>query len=443
MGKNKKKRAIERAQGYADRLEQRLLIRELGRERFEQELLKGHIFGAEWKRDQLQEYFQARLWSSSTREFVEELIARSVSLQRAKREIDKYIEDFCKSRAKQSRVRPKAPKWLKLLELQLDKIPEDLAKLYQRASIKDDSYRISGIGLALAVEGVDGPYDDVFPGGAVFWRGDTRPPSEVRKTGFTPKVERDFGPAGREGGGNTIIYRTGDDDIVPASGVCIAKDIRGGAFFPFSRGPAYLYAIVVKEAVNTYRAQRRADHVESGRLDWRDPSRFQYDPTEAHSDEASTVWQYREYVVHRIAPEQIVGAWSLKREFLVDSTVGDDSKVGIRFKLSGPNLWHRTWSAPSVLAHRSRAEAMAAACSEFYPRHPDHYLSYQGIVRKVRSGRPTSTTQAENWASQVNPLPPLPPPLKQQSLDRLERQEANRRRHAEHRRNKRSERQLR
>lgn len=439
MPKGGKSKAIQRAQAYAERSEQRLLVRDVGREQVELAQVAGRDLGAERKQE-LRDYFHARLFTSDHQRFLDGLLAKPVLIADAKRKIDEYFE---------ARSRPRRAQWqptteelgrLKRAALNLDDAPSALATRFDRVyeSTKDDDYRISGLGLAIGVEGKAGPYDDTFDGGEVFWRGDTRHPSLVRTTGFTPKSERALGVARRGGGGNVIIYRTGDDDIVPASGVCIAKDIRGSAFFPFSRGTAYLYAVVLDQAVNTYRAQRRADRVESGNRDWRVAERFRYDPTEVDADQASTVWQYREHVVHRIDATRIVGAWAMNREFLVDGS-GEDNKVGMRFKLSGPNLWRSGWSAVDALPRRAMAEAIATACSAFYPPQPDQYLSYQGIVRKIAKGQPTRASEAADWVEQVNAIPPLPVRVGQQHLRHLERLETNQQRRTAQRQKKRGQ----
>lgn len=435
--KNKKKaRQEERAQGYRERQEQRLLDREITREKREQLELQGQGLLEQEKQEilarKIRDYFQHKLITPADTRFIESLLVNPPVLQEACRRIDRYVLERTLKPAMKWKLSPETLDQLKKDALGLDKVASSLRDRFDRRyeATQDSSYLISGLALALAEEGKNGPYDDEFEGGEIFWRGDDRKPALVHTTGFSPKAERELGVAKRGGGGNVIIYRTGADDIVPASGVCIAKDIRGGAFFPFSRGIAYLYAVVQDRATNTFRAQRQAERVESGQRGWKDPRRFEYDPTEQRSDEGSTVWQYREHVTHRISADRIIGAWLMRREFLVDDPdgSGEEIKVGMRFQLVGDNLWNRGWSSNDVIALRSKAERIVSGYRLAYPRQIGHYLSYQGIVRKVKKGLPKSMAQAEGWVAQVDAIPSVPVDVGHHALRKHDRLERNRRR---------------
>ncbi|WP_374568078.1 hypothetical protein [Ideonella sp.] len=311
------------------------------------------------------------------------------------------------------------------LEAQLPEISRSKRELYERLAEKDEtSWGVRGRGLVLAKEGTKGPFDEDFgEDGALMWRSDTRAPRSVLKTGFTTKAERDLGPADTtddgQPTGNEIVYRTGPEDIVPATGVCVARDVRGACFFPFKGAEhdseaqeeaAYLYGVRVRQATNTYKAQQVAERHATGRQDWKDPSRFAYDPNDEHTDDASAVWPFAEYVTHRIAPEDIVAAYRFKRDRLVaPDKPGVEPKAGIGFSIAPRNLVKPSGDEARVDPLRETADLTAAAYSERYPRHPDHYISYQGTVRKTSKGHPTTDAEASTGARQIDALPSARP----------------------------------
>lgn len=287
----------------------------------------------------------------------------------------------------------------------------------------------------LSREGESSPFDEDFGDtGTIMWRADTRAPGKVLRTGFTTKEERDSGPRSEtEGGeptGNEIVYRTGTEDIVPATGVCLARDVRGACFFPFEaeehdedtgQEGGYLYAIRTRQAVNTFKAQQQAERGQTQGADWRDPKRFQYDPTEEHDEDASAVWPYAEYVTHRVDPEDIVGAYHFTRDRLVNpNTPRVEPKSGMGFSIGSDNLvpGKKRRHHPSILL--DEANDTVRSYGERYPKNPDQYLSYQGTVRKTGKGHPRSETEAAQTAEQVNPFP--------QSRVRQNRKKAERRR---------------
>jgi hypothetical protein len=288
--------------------------------------------------------------------------------------------------------------------------------LTRGAKRDETSYRISGEGLVLSQEGTKGHFDEPYPNGRLFWRADDRPPKQVLRTGFTTKIERDAGKPKADG--NRIVYRTGDDDVVPATGVSIARDIRGSAFFPFEahdkpnerrQEHAFLYAVKVGHAASTFRAQKTADQAESGSTQWRDPARHGYDPTEQRSDTATSVWPFNEHAAHRVEPHQIVGAYRLKRERLVKpEATGDDIKAGMRFSIGQKNLIPGRARDPRAV----EAQHYVKQFADTYPKHPSHFLSYQGIVEKRGKGKIDTAGEAETHARQLNPFPPGPTPFR-------------------------------
>jgi hypothetical protein len=311
------------------------------------------------------------------------------------------------------------------LEGVLPDISPSQGALYDRLASKDEtSWGVRGRGLVLAREGVKGPFDEDFgEDGTLMWRSDTRAPKSVLKTGFTTKAERDLGPVAMtdEGQptGNQIVYRTGTEDIVPATGVCIARDVRGACFFPFEAAEhdseaqeelAYLYGVRIRQATNTFKAQQVAERHATGRQDWKDPSRFAYDPGDERPDEASAVWPFAEYATHRIAPEDIVAAYRFKRDRLVaPDKPRVEPKAGIGFSIDPRNLLKRGGDESGPDPLRETADLTVAGYSERYPRHPDHYLSYQGTVRKVGKGYPATDAEASGSARQIDALPAARP----------------------------------
>ncbi len=301
----------------------------------------------------------------------------------------------------------------------LPRISPQQDALHKRLAATDEtSWGVRGEGLVLAKEGVQGPFDEDFgEGGTLMWRSDTRPPKAVLKTGFTTKAERDLGKDVQPDGGNEVVYRTGPEDIVPATGVCLARDVRGACFFPFQapehdaeaqEESAYLYGVRVRQAVNTFKAQQIAERAATGDADWRDPARFAYDPNDEHDDDASAVWPYAEYVTHRVEPEDVVAAYRFTRDRLVaPDEPGREPKAGIGFRIGAKNLVPRNADDGPVDPLRDAADLTAAAYGERYPRHPDHYLSYQGTVRRLGKTFPQDDGQAADPArvSQIDALP--------------------------------------
>lgn len=311
------------------------------------------------------------------------------------------------------------------LDSVLPEISSEKRELYARLAEKDEtSWGVRGKGLVLASEGTPGPFDEDFgEDGTLMWRSDTRGPRSVLKTGFTTKAERDLGPATttRDGrpGGNEIVYRTGTEDVVPATGVCVARDVRGACFFPFEAAEhdaeakeesAYLYGVRVRQATNTFKAQQVAERHATGEKNWRDPERFAYDPGDERPDEASAVWPYAEYVKHRIDPEDIVAAYRFKRDRLVNpGKARVEPKAGIGFSIAPRNLIKGSPDKSGEDRLRETADLTASAYSERYPRHPEHYLSYQGTVRKTSKTHPQTDSEAATSARQIDALPSARP----------------------------------
>lgn len=452
MPQNKAEKRRERAQGYQDKMEQRLVDRQIGREAREQRALippksvaeqpvvhakpkpslVHHAKRMAAQPDAMSERQQG-YQDKQKQKLADRMIgreARELAVIRGDDPLHTAIRQAQPSqRRKAPPVQDRLYKQSKEHALGMPEIDKELQRTLAVGAKKDDaSYRVSGKGIALSREGKKGKFDEDYPGGKLFWRADTRPPNQVLKTGFSPKVERDMGK--QSGKKNTIVFRTGDDDIVPATGVSIARDIRGAAFFPFStlekpnekrEERAYLYAVNVKSSTSTYRAQKAVDRGETASRQWRDPARHTYDPKEVNSEHATSVWPFMEHAAHRIKPDEIVGSWRLHRSRLVaPEQTGDDVKAGMRFRLGQKNLISGRKKDPRT----AEAQHYVKSYGQTYPKQPSQFLSYQGIVEK-RGKAPIKTAgDAEVHARQLDPFPPGAQPFRPARQQRREKLEA-------------------
>ncbi|MGC4064788.1 MAG: hypothetical protein QM784_09120 [Polyangiaceae bacterium] len=231
-------------------------------------------------------------------------------------------------------------------------------------------------------DGYQGPFDK-DTSSLVFWRGDTRPPSEVFATGFSSRFVRDS----KE---KEIVWRAGVDDIVQDSAVCLALDVRGAAFFPYPPRNSeavedvnYMYAMAVPRAACTYDIQRMVEFVETKAKDWRNPERFSYNPTWSDYDRASCVWQFAEYEVPKQA---VLAGWKCTRQILIKEKNDERVQGGIRFRL---HSYQRNAAATNDGA-RVRAEVIANEYATEYPRRYPQFLSYWGIVKAMMVPAPSA-----------------------------------------------------
>lgn len=245
------------------------------------------------------------------------------------------------------------------------------------------------------------PYEEEYETPRLFWRGDNRPPSQVMETGFTTTNERE----GRVNEGeNRIIWRNGGglDDILPASAICLAKDIRGSAFFPLTGATSfYLYAVGKTRVVNTFKAQRDVEAQETGANDLK-AERYAYDPAYADAGNASAVWQFQEYAAHRVEPMEILGAFKVARRTLIPPYQADGGAAnvaigGIQFRLEfleyGPVDRHKSKTYQTMMRGLMKeARETAEKYTSFYPEE-DKFLSYMGIVTPRDRYHPPETLE--------------------------------------------------
>lgn len=253
-------------------------------------------------------------------------------------------------------------------------------------------------------------YEEEYDAPQIFWRGDTRGPDAVFDTGFTSSHER-AGTVAK--GANRIIWRGGGelDDILPASAVCMAKDIRGGSFFPLTgEQQFYLYAVGKTRIVNTFKAQKHAEATQTGESDFRREERYQYDPAYADEESASAVWQFQEYAAHRVEPNEILAAFKVFRRTLVPAGGGASVAIaGVQFRLEfdrfGPIGNARSKALQKQMsALANQARSMAAEYEDFYPD-KEQFLSYMGLVKpKNPQSPPQNLAEAREKVRQVQPV---------------------------------------
>lgn len=256
-------------------------------------------------------------------------------------------------------------------------------------------------------------FEEKYDKPELFWRGDNRGPDEVFKTGFTTKNERD---GKTKPGKNQIIWREGGatDDILPASAVCLAKDIRGSAFFPLTGEPNfYIYAVAKTNVVNTFEAQKMNEKSETEQSDFKRKERYVYDPEYSDEKNASAVWQFKEYAAHRVKPTEMLACFEVERRTIVPPQEGEDVAIaGIQFRLkyvedapihrlSNPCQKELKKDLYKLL---KEAKRIAEGYADFYPEN-DKFLSYMGIVAPLRENDPpTRLGEAKEKMKQIQPI---------------------------------------
>lgn len=262
----------------------------------------------------------------------------------------------------------------------------------------------------MATEGAKSPYEESYTTPKIFWRGDDRAPDAVFATGFTTTNERNHVTLP---GANKIIWRDGGglDDVLPASAVCLAKDIRGSAFFPLT-GAAnfYIYAVAKLTVVSTFKAQQEVEQHATRTNKFRRPERYQYDPAYENGDDASAVWQFKEHAAHRVESTEMLAAFRVERQTLIPP-YGDESVAigGIRFRLSFDAAAPIPDAFPKKKKQLQRklindAKSVAGQFAHYYPA-DNQFLSYMGTVKR-RDGAeaPTTLENAKDRVDQVQPV---------------------------------------
>ncbi|MCW2485167.1 hypothetical protein J5069_04565 [Candidatus Symbiopectobacterium sp. NZEC127] len=222
-----------------------------------------------------------------------------------------------------------------------------------------------------------------------------------------------------------VKWRTTFDDINLKSAVCLAKDVRGSAFFPLTgevtdeqrrlddHKPIYLYAIRVKagaQVVNTYGAQSSLEEFERTQEEGTvsDYDRLTYDPGYEieEGENADCRWQFQEHAVSEVTPDQIVGVWSVERTRFIETNLEGGERAGVRFRIHEESQFDPI-VRPSVGSEKvaKKAKEIVSQYQQFYPTNPQDYLSYMGIVRDMAKAgsKPTSFQEARSAVKPVIP----------------------------------------
>lgn len=193
----------------------------------------------------------------------------------------------------------------------------------------------------------------------VGWRGDDRDPDLMMKSGFSPRVSV-----------NVPVWRPQESfrDVDLDTTVCVARDVRGSAFFPLSK-PVQLtwaYCVLIREGWNTYYLQKKLAAEKN--LNRNDPA---YN---------KTVWMFHEKCVNRVEPQDIVIAVQLERK-IYDRV---DPLSGIQFRLVTSS--GRTNFRAVVNLEAEQKAKIEEILSEFsktwYPSSSNKWLTYDGVVTK-------------------------------------------------------------
>jgi hypothetical protein len=168
----------------------------------------------------------------------------------------------------------------------------------------------------------------------------------------------------------TPIWRPQDafKDVDLDTTVCVARDIRGCAFFPLSKPVkfSWAYCVLIREGWNTYYLQKKL--AAEGNI---------LPDTEAYN---KTVWMFHEKCVSRIEPKDIVIAIQLERRIFD----GKDPLSGIQFRLNTAS--GRTNFKTILSLEYEQKKVMNETISQFakgwYPARPNDWLTYQGVVTK-------------------------------------------------------------
>lgn len=231
-------------------------------------------------------------------------------------------------------------------------------------------------------------FDSSFDGNTIFWRGERIGPGEenqhtgksVAKAGMSSAY---FSAARHDA---RLQFRFSEDDVLHESAICMARDVRGAAFFPMgTEAVTYVYALAPQAATSTFKAQKIVDAVERdvalpgiNHNDWKTARAWHYDPEQSDHEHMSCVWQFEEWAVPHLPKVDIVGCWEIERRVLVQSQGGSDaqlSQAGVQFKFRPRNIW--------IGARHPRFDEAVKVVDTFgkwYPKGPNVWLSYQGLI---------------------------------------------------------------
>lgn len=191
------------------------------------------------------------------------------------------------------------------------------------------------------------------------WRGDDRDPQVMFQAGFSPRVSV-----------SSPIWRPQENnkDVDLDTTVCVARDIRGSAFFPLSKPVTltWAYCVLIKEGWNTYYLQKKLAEERNQQVDTP-----QY---------RKTVWMFHEKCVNRVEPEDIVMAVQLERQIYDNKS----PLTGIRFRLNDctGKINGRVWSTLDTPQRHKVEDTVGEYLGTWYPSAAGQWLTYDGVVQK-------------------------------------------------------------
>lgn len=192
------------------------------------------------------------------------------------------------------------------------------------------------------------------------WRGDDREPNVMMRAGFEPRVST-----------TTPVWRPqeGMEDVDLDTTVCVARDIRGCAFFPLSKPiPAtWAYCVRIRVGWNTYYVQKELAR-EKGITDT------------TSAAYRKKVWLFHEKCVSKIEPEDILLAIRLERKIFD----GRSPLSGIKFTIKDGTgrLNMDSFASLSPDQQHEVERVLSPYLGSWYPQAPNEWLTYDGVVRK-------------------------------------------------------------
>jgi hypothetical protein len=191
------------------------------------------------------------------------------------------------------------------------------------------------------------------------WRGDDRVPTMIMYSGFSPKVSV-----------NVPVWRPQDHnlDVDLDTTVCIARDIRGSAFFPLSKPVRFTwaYCVLMREGWNTYYLQKKLA--------------AESNLSKGDAGYLKKVWLFHEKCVNRVEPADILLAIQVERRIFD----GTSPLTGIQFRLL-PNTGRTNFLAMDRLEtdKKNRIQEIVSEYDKgWYPSSSNQWLTYDGVLTK-------------------------------------------------------------
>jgi hypothetical protein len=202
----------------------------------------------------------------------------------------------------------------------------------------------------------------------IAWRGDDRAPDKIMDEGcmgFQPRVS------------STVpLWRPADGkwDVDTDTTVCVARDIRGSAFFPLNdHTNTYVYCVLVKEGWNTYYLQKKVAEADK-ELKKATKEKKKVTESQPYKDE---VWMFHEKCAQHIAPEDVIAAFKIERQF--HRTDLDPAPLaGIRFRLGEYRQNDAAWASLDQEQRNSILSTLREYAGHWNPFCEGFWLTYYG-----------------------------------------------------------------